>query len=139
MKTYQLRKEDIKRDWRLIDASGVVLGRLSSKIAKILQGKEKPLYTPHLDTGDYVVVTSAEKIRLTGKKLEQKLHRTHTGYPGGLKSTKYKTLIAEKPEKVIKLAVGRMLPKTKLGRKMLKKLYVYRGMEHPHQGQVKAG
>ncbi len=135
MKTYFPKKEEIKRDWYLIDASGLTLGRLASRIATILRGKTKAIYTPHLDVGDYVVVINAEKVKVTGKKLNNKYYARHSGYPGGLKLTSLKTMLEKKPEDVIRCAVKGMLPKGSLGRKMLKKLKVYRGGEHPHMAQ----
>lgn len=135
MKTYFPKKEEIKRDWYVIDANGLTLGRLASKIAAIIRGKTKPIYTPYLDTGDYVVVINAEKIKVTGKKLSNKMYARHSGYPGGIKLTNLKTMLEKKPEEVIRLAVKGMLPKGNLGRKMLKKLKVYRGSEHPHAAQ----
>ncbi len=125
----------IERKWFVVDASGKNLGRLSAEIAKILRGKNKPIFTPHEDTGDYVIVVNAEKIVVTGKKLEQKIYYNHSDYVGGMKETDLKTMIAKKPEKVIELAVKGMLPKGPLGRKMIKKLFVYAGAEHPHQAQ----
>jgi large subunit ribosomal protein L13 len=135
MKTFSAKKEDIQRTWYLVDASGAVLGRLASEIAKVLRGKTKPIYTPHVDTGDYVVVINADKIRLTGKKIDKKAYYWHTGYPGGLKSTNARMLLATKPGSVLKTAVKGMLPKNSLGRKMFKKLKVYVGPDHPHQAQ----
>lgn len=134
-KTYSAKKEDIKRKWYIIDAKGKVLGKVAVKAATILRGKHKPIYTPHIDTGDQVIVINASQVVLTGKKLEQKYYRRHSGYPGGLKSIRYDRLLKEKPEKVIELAVKGMLPKTKLGRAMFKKLRVYKGSEHPHGAQ----
>ncbi|HHF08781.1 MAG: 50S ribosomal protein L13 [Thermotogae bacterium] len=125
----------VERKWYLVDATDVPLGRLATRIALILSGKAKPTYTPHVDTGDFVVVVNAEKIRLTGKKLDQKKYYRHSGYPGGIKERSAREMLAKYPERVIKLAVKRMLPKTKLGDKMLKKLKVYAGPEHKHQAQ----
>ena len=133
--TYSAKKDEIKRKWYIIDAKGEVLGKVAVKAATILRGKHKPIYTPHVDTGDQVIVINASQVVLTGKKLEQKYYRRHSGYPGGLKSIRYDRLLKEKPEKVIKLAVRGMLPKTKLGRAMLKKLRVYKGSEHSHEAQ----
>ncbi len=127
--------KDIEKKWYVVDASGKVLGRLANKIAVILMGKHKPTYTPHVDTGDYVIVVNAEKVVLTGKKLDQKKYYRHSGYPGGLKELTARQMFEKHPEKVVYLAVKRMLPKNKLGRKMLKKLKVYAGPEHPHQAQ----
>lgn len=133
--TYSAKKEEIKRKWYLIDAKGKVLGKVAVRAATILRGKHKPTYTPHVDTGDHVIVINASQVVLTGKKLEQKYYRRHSGYPKGLKSIRYDRLLKEKPEKVIELAVKGMLPKTKLGRAMFKKLRVYRGSEHSHEAQ----
>jgi large subunit ribosomal protein L13 len=133
--TYIAKPAQIERKWYVVDAEGKTLGRLATQIAMILRGKNKPIYTPHVDTGDYVIVINAEKIVLTGKKLDQKMYRHHSLYPGGLKETPYRKLIAEKPEFVISEAVRGMLPKGPLGRKMLKKLKVYRGPEHDNQAQ----
>ncbi len=127
--------EKIERKWFVVDAAGKNLGRLSSEIAKILRGKNKPIYTPHEDTGDYVIVVNAEQIKVTGKKLDQKIYYRHSDYVGGMKETDLKTMIAKKPEKVIELAVKGMLPKGPLGRKMIKKMFVYAGPDHPHQAQ----
>ncbi len=126
---------DIERKWYVVDATGYTLGRLSSEIAKVLRGKNKPTFTPHVDTGDYVIVTNAEKINVTGKKLDQKIYYHHSEYVGGMKETDLKTMLEKKPEKVIELAVKGMLPKGPLGRKMYKKLFVYAGAEHPHAAQ----
>ena len=126
---------NIERKWYIVDATGKVLGRLASRVATILRGKHKPEYAPHLDVGDHVIVINAEKVVLTGKKLEQKEYRRFSGYPGGLKRIKYEKLMKEKPEFVVEKAIKGMLPHTKLGRKMAKKLRVYRGPEHPHQAQ----
>ena len=135
MKTYSVKANEIKREWYLINAEGKTLGRLASEIAKILKGKHKPIYSPHLDCGDYVIVINAEKIRVTGRKLDQKIYYRHSGYPGGLKSITLREQLAKHPERVIKAAVKGMLPKNRLGRKMLKKLKVYAGASHPHQAQ----
>jgi len=135
MKTFMLRKEDVKRDWYLVDATGKTLGRLASEIAKILMGKNKPTYTPHIDGGDFVVVVNAEKVFVTGKKLNQKIYYKHTGYFGHLKETTLKEMLEKKPEEVIRLAVRGMLPKNKLRDKRLKRLKVYAGPEHPHKSQ----
>ncbi len=135
MKSYMAKPNEIERKWYVIDAEGKVLGRLASEIAKILSGKNKPIYTPHVDTGDYVIVINADKIVLTGKKLSQKSYKYHTGYPGGLREISYERMIKEKPEKIIELAVKGMLPKNSLGRAMGKKLKVYRGSEHNHEAQ----
>lgn len=136
-KTYIPKPEEIEkgRKWWLVDASDKPLGRLASKIAHILRGKHKPYFTPHLDCGDFVVVINAEKVKLTGKKWDQKFYYRHSGYPGGLKAIKYSILRRTHPEKIIQLAVKRMLPKNRLGRRMLKKLKVYAGPDHPHAAQ----
>jgi large subunit ribosomal protein L13 len=135
MKTFMAKKEEVKRDWWVVDASGIPLGRLASQVAKLLMGKHKPIYTPHVDTGDFVIVVNAEKIKLTGKKAEEKIYYRHTGYLGHLKKIPYGRLREERPDLMVKLAVKGMLPKNRLGRKMLKKLKVYAGSEHPHQPQ----
>ena len=135
MNTYMAKAEDVQRKWYVVDAEGVVLGRLASQVASILRGKHKPTYTPHVDTGDYVIVLNADKIVLTGKKLDQKVYYHHTGFPGGLKETVYRRLLAEKPEFAIQHAIVGMLPKGPLGRKMAKKLKVYTGTEHEHAAQ----
>jgi len=125
----------IERKWYVVDATGYTLGRLSSEIAKILRGKNKPIFTPHMDTGDYVIITNAEKISVTGKKLDQKIYYHHSEYVGGMKETTLKEMLNKKPEKVIELAVKGMLPKGPLGRQMYKKLFVYAGPEHKHEAQ----
>jgi len=135
MKTFMAKAQEVRRKWYVVDAEGKPLGRLASEVAKILRGKHKPDYTPYVDTGDYVIVLNAEKVLLTGKKLDQKLYRRHSGYPGGLKETKYRDLIAKCPMKAVELAVKGMLPKNSLGRAMFRKLKVYRGAEHNHQAQ----
>jgi large subunit ribosomal protein L13 len=135
MKTFSATKADIQRRWYHIDADGKVLGRVASQIAILLRGKHKPIYTPHMDTGDHVIVVNASKIRLTGNKLEDKFYARHSGYPGGFKSILAGKLLAQKPERVIEIAVKGMLPKNKLGRAMFKKLKVYGGVNHPHQAQ----
>jgi large subunit ribosomal protein L13 len=135
MRTYFPKQGDITPHWFIIDAEGKVLGRLSTEIAKIISGKNKAVYTPFLDTGDFVIVINAEKIVLTGRKETDKIYRSHSLYPGGLKSREARFVRAEKPESMIEEAVWGMLPKNKIGRKMLKKLKVYRGTEHPHQAQ----
>ncbi len=135
MKTYSAKAEDIDRKWYLIDAEGEILGRLATQIATILRGKNKPNYTPSMDLGDYVVVINAEKIKVTGNKLKGKIYRYHTSYPGGLKSVTLETLLKKKPELVVKKAVQGMIPHTKLGRTIIKKLKIYKGNEHPHQAQ----
>lgn len=135
MKSFMAKTNEIDRKWYIIDAEGKVLGRLATEIATILSGKNKPIYTPHTDTGDFVIILNADKIKLTGKKLDQKHYVYHTGHPGGLKEIPYRRLIAEKPEKIIQLAVKGMLPKSSLGRSMIKKLKVYSGVEHNHEAQ----
>lgn len=135
MKTPLPAVNEIERRWFVVDASGQVLGRLATKIATVLRGKHKPQFTPHLDTGDFVVVVNAEKVRLTGRKLDQKKYYRHSGYMGGLKEFTAKQMLQRKPEEVIRLAVKRMLPKNRLGRKQLKKLKIYAGPEHPHVAQ----
>jgi len=135
MRTYFPKKGDVEPRWFVIDAEGKILGRLSTMIANIITGKAKPTYTPFLDTGDHVIVINAEKIRLSGKKESDKIYHHHSLYPGGLKSKQARFVRAEKPESMIEEAVWGMLPKSKLGRKMLKKLKVYRGTNHPHQAQ----
>jgi large subunit ribosomal protein L13 len=135
MGTFMLRKEDIRQDWYVIDATGKTLGRLSSQIALRLMGKHKPIYTPHVDGGDYVIVINAKKIKLTGKKWGQKMYYHHSGYMGGLKTVTAKQIWTKRPERLVELAVKRMLPKNKLASKMLKKLKIYAGSNHPHQAQ----
>ena len=138
MKTVSAKKQDIMKKWLLIDANGQILGRLASKVASLLRGKHKPIFTPHVDTGDHVIVINAEKIRLTGRKLSQKVYYHHTGHPGGLRAIAAGSLLKEDPERLIRKAVQGMLPKTSLGHAMLKKLKVYKGSEHPHQSQQPA-
>jgi large subunit ribosomal protein L13 len=135
MKTYQAKKEDLDHKWYLVNAEGKVLGRLSAELAKILKGKNKPTYTPHLDTGDFVIVVNARKVTLTGKKMKDKVYYHHTGYPGGIKETNAEKLLAKKPTEMIRMAVRGMLPKNSLGRQMLRKLKIYAGPEHPHEAQ----
>ena len=130
MKTFMLRKEDVQRDWYVVDATGKTLGRLASEIAKILMGKHKPTYTPHVDNGDFVVVVNAEKIFVTGKKLDKKIYYKHTGYMGHLKETTLKEMLQKKPEEVIKLAVRGMLPKNKLRKRRMKRLKIFVWSEH---------
>lgn len=134
-KTYFARPGDIERKWYLIDASGKTLGRMATEIAKILRGKNKPSYTPHVDTGDFVVVVNAEKVRLTGKKVDDKIYYRHSGYPGGIKSINARKMLQIFPERVIEYAVWGMLPKNKLGRKQYTKLKVYRGPKHKQEAQ----
>ncbi|MBZ4647516.1 MAG: ribosomal protein [Clostridia bacterium] len=135
MSTYMAKANEINRKWYIIDAEGKPLGRVASQVARILRGKHRPTYTPHVDTGDHVIVINADKVVLTGKKLDQKLYRRHTLHPGGLKEIKYRDLLATKPERAMMLAVKGMLPHNSLGRKALKKLRVYKGTEHNHQAQ----
>lgn len=135
MKTFMQRSEDVKRKWFIIDADGKILGRLATKIATILRGKNKPEYTPHVDTGDHIIVLNAEKVRVTGKKMSDKKYQTYSGYPGGQKEYSLQTMLKDKPEEVIKRAVKGMLPHNTLGRKMLTKLKIYKGSEHPHIAQ----
>ena len=135
MKSFMAKKHEVEQKWLLVDADGAILGRMAAKIAPILMGKTKPTYTPHVDVGDYVVVINAEKIQLSGKKAETKEYDHYTHHPGGHKYVSFADMLAKKPEKVIEMAVRRMLPKNKLARQMLKKLKVYRGAEHGHQAQ----
>ena len=135
MKSFMASPATIDRKWYVVDAEGQTLGRLSSEIAKILRGKNKPTYTPHIDTGDNVIVVNAEKIKVTGKKLDQKIYYNHSDFPGGMRETTLKEMLAKKPEDVITLAVKGMLPKGPLGRSMITKLHVYAGAEHPHAAQ----
>ena len=135
MKTYQAKKEELEQKWYLVNAEGKVLGRLATELAKILKGKNKPIYTPHLDTGDFVIVVNAGKLTLTGKKMKDKIYYHHTGYPGGIKEMNAEKLLAKKPTEMIRMAVKGMLPKNVLGRQMLRKLKVYAGPNHPHEGQ----
>ena len=135
MKTYMAKPAEVERKWYVVDATDMVLGRLASQVAMVLRGKNKPTFTPNVDTGDYVIIINADKVRLTGKKLEKKYYRYHTGYIGGLKEVQYKKLMAEKPEFVVYKAVKGMLSKNAIGRTMIKKLHVYAGNEHNHQAQ----
>ncbi len=135
-KTFVTKESDIKREWLVLDAAGQNLGRVASKVAAILRGKHKPIFTPGLDTGDHVIVVNAEKITVTGKKLDEKFYYTVSMYPGGLRATSLRTQLAKHPERVITHAVWGMLPHNKLGKAMLKKLKVYAGAEHPHQAQM---
>ena len=135
MRTFSPKAGDITRQWHVIDASDIVLGRLASHVAILLRGKHKPIFAPHIDTGDFVIVINAEKVALTGRKLEQKLAHRHSGYPGGLTSVAYRDLLDRHPERVIEKAVKGMLPKNSLGRGQLRKLKVYAGPHHPHQAQ----
>lgn len=133
--TYHAKNNEVDQDWHLVDASDEILGRLSVRIAVILMGKHKPQYTPHHDVGDFVIVTHAEQIRMTGNKLDQKLSKHFSGYPSGQKTRSYRWMLEHRPEELIRNSVRRMLPKNKLARQMLKKLKIYRGAEHPHQAQ----
>ena len=135
MKTYMAKAETVQRKWYVVDAEGMVLGRLASQVAAILRGKNKPTFPPHVDTGDHVIVLNADKVVLTGDKLNQKFYRRHSGYPGGLKETSYKDLMAKKADLAVIEAVRGMLPKNALGRQMIKKLRVYKGAEHDHAAQ----
>jgi len=135
MKSYMARPMQIERKWHLIDAEGQTLGRLATEIARVLRGKTKPQYTPHIDTGDFVVVVNADKVVVTGRKAEQKVYYRHTGYPGGLKETSYEVMMERKPTEVLRKAVKGMMPKTRLGRQQFKKLKIYAGPEHPHEAQ----
>lgn len=135
MKTHSTKPSDINRGWYLVDAEGQTLGRLASEIAKVLRGKHKPIYAPHLDTGDYVIVINAEKVHVTGNKLDQKMYHRHSGYPGGLKSITLREQLKRHPSRVIRSAVRGMLPHNKLGRATIRKLKVYAGDAHPHQAQ----
>jgi large subunit ribosomal protein L13 len=135
MKTYQAKKEEVGHDWYLVNAEGKVLGRLAVAVANVLRGKHKPTYTPHVDTGDFIVVVNARKVSLTGRKLKNKIYYHYTGYPGGIKEMSAEKLLAKKPAEMIRMAVRGMLPKTSLGRQMLRKLKVYAGPNHPHEAQ----
>ena len=135
MKTVSAKPETVKRDWYVVDANGKTLGRLATELARRLRGKHKPIYTPHVDTGDYLVVVNAEKVAVTGKKLTDKMYHRFTGYIGNLKSTSLRDMLASHPERAIEIAVKGMLPKNPLGRAMFKKLKVYKGADHPHAAQ----
>ena len=135
MKTYSPKAGEIERAWYVVDADGAVLGRLASEVAQILRGKHKPTWAPHLDAGDHVIVVNAGGVRLTGEKDQKKIYYSHSGYPGGLREVEYERMAREKPERVVEKAIRGMLPKSRLGRRMLRKLSVYRGPEHPHQAQ----
>ena len=135
MRTFTAKTAEIKRQWYVVDAQGQTLGRLASKIAPILKGKHKPTYTPHLDCGDYVIVINVDKVRVTGRKLDQKIYYRHTEYPGGLRSINLRDQLAQHPDRVLLSAVKGMLPKNRLGRQMIKKLKLYAGEAHPHQAQ----
>lgn len=135
MNTYMANAQTVERKWYVVDADGVALGRLASQVAGILRGKHKPSFTPHVDTGDYVIIVNAGKAKLTGRKLDQKYYYHHSGYPGGLKATSYRNLMVDKPEFAMRHAIVGMLPKGPLGRKMAKKMFIYAGAEHEHQAQ----
>ncbi|HDZ56587.1 MAG TPA: 50S ribosomal protein L13 [Pseudomonas xinjiangensis] len=135
MKTFSAKPESVKRDWYVVDASGLTLGRLATEIATRLRGKHKPEYTPHVDTGDYIVVVNAEKVHVTGNKAQDKIYYSHSGFPGGIKSINFEKLISRAPERVIESAVKGMLPKNPLGRAMYRKMKVYKGAAHPHAAQ----
>ncbi|HSK47548.1 MAG TPA: 50S ribosomal protein L13 [Coriobacteriia bacterium] len=135
MKTYHAKPGEIEREWLLIDATDMVVGRLASEVAQILKGKRKPVYTPHVDTGDFVVIINAEKVRLTGNKANTKMYYSHSGYPGGLKEVSFQRMLAKHPERILEKAIKGMLPKNTLGRAMNRKLKVYAGPEHPHEAQ----
>jgi large subunit ribosomal protein L13 len=135
MKTYQAKKEEVQHQWYLVDAEVKVLGRLATELAKLLRGKTKPIYTPHVDTGDFVIVVNAGKVALTGKKMKDKIYYHHTGHPGGIREMNAEKLLAKKPTEMIRIAVKGMLPKTSLGRQMIRKLKVYAGANHPHEAQ----
>ncbi|MCI8558084.1 MAG: 50S ribosomal protein L13 [Lachnospiraceae bacterium] len=135
MKSFMASPATIERKWYVVDASGYTLGRLASEVAKVLRGKNKPIFTPHIDTGDYVIIVNADKVKVTGRKLDQKIYYHHSEYVGGMKETTLREMMAKKPEKVVELAVKGMLPKGPLGRQMYTKLHVYAGPEHNHQAQ----
>ena len=135
MKTFRASPATIERKWYVVDATDMTLGRLASEVAKVLRGKNKPIFTPHMDTGDYVIIVNAAKVKVTGKKLDQKIYYRHSGYVGGMKETTLREMMAKKPERVIELAVKGMLPKGPLGRQMYRKLHVYAGPEHEHAAQ----
>lgn len=133
MKTYTTKPSDIKRDWYIVDAQGQTLGRLATRVASVLRGKHKPIYSPHMDTGDFVIIVNAKKVATTGRKLDEKIYYRHTGYPGGLKEINLRDQLATHPERVLLSAVRGMLPHNRLGRAMFKKLKVYAGADHPHE------
>jgi large subunit ribosomal protein L13 len=135
MKSYMARALEVERKWYVVDAEGQTLGRLATEVAGILRGKNKPQYTPHVDTGDFVVVVNAEKVVVTGRKAEQKVYRRHSGYPGGLKTTTYEQMLERRPTEILRRAVKGMMPKTRLARQQLRKLKIYAGPEHPHAAQ----
>ncbi|MDQ4106333.1 MAG: 50S ribosomal protein L13 [Actinomycetota bacterium] len=135
MKSYMARPQEVERKWYVIDAEGQTLGRLASEIARLLRGKTKPQYTPHVDTGDFVIVVNADRVGVTGRKVEQKVYRRHTGYPGGLREVSYEQMMDRKPAEVLRKAVYGMMPKTRLARQQFRKLKIYAGPEHPHEAQ----
>lgn len=135
MKTYHQKPSEVQRDWLLVDASNQVLGRLATQIATLLRGKHKPTYTPSIDGGDFVVVVNCEKIKIMGRKDEQKVYYRHTGYPGGIKATPYKMMLTKHPDRILRIAVKGMLPKNRIGRRLLAKLRIYAGPNHPHAAQ----
>lgn len=135
MKTFSAKEEQIKSKWYMIDANGEILGRLAVKVATIIRGKHKPTFTPHVDTGDYVVIVNAEKVRLTGNKLKDKIYQHHTGHPGGIRKISAEKLLQKKPEEILKKAIKGMLPKNSLGRKIFKKAKIYASTDHPHEAQ----
>lgn len=136
MKSYMARPQEVERKWYVVDAEGKTLGRLAAEIARVLRGKNKPQYTPHVDTGDFVVVINADRIEVTGRKAEQKVYRRHTGYPGGLREMSYEVMMERKPTEILRKAVKGMMPRTRLGRQQLRKLKIYAGPEHPHAAQT---
>ena len=138
MKTYAAKEVEVKRRWYLVDAENQILGRMATRIANVLRGKHKPTYTPNVDTGDFVVVINAEKVAVTGKKAQQKVYQRYSGYPSGLKKIKYADMQRRHPDRIIRLAVQRMIPKNRLGRKVIKKLKIYSGPDHPHEAQKPA-
>lgn len=136
MQTYMATPKDIERKWYILDAANKPLGRLATEAARLLRGKHKPIFTPHLDTGDHVIIINAEKVILTGNKLQQKQYHRHSGFPGGIKSINYETLMASKPERAVEKAVKGMIPHNRLGRQIMQKIRIYRGNEHPHMAQM---
>jgi large subunit ribosomal protein L13 len=135
LKTYSAKTDEVQKEWYIVDADGQTVGRLAVQIANVLRGKHKPTYTPHIDSGDHVIVINAEKVVVSGKKYEEKLYRHHTGFIGGLKTFTFKQMMERKPERIMEIAVGGMLPHNRLGRQQIKKLHVYVGTEHPHHAQ----
>jgi large subunit ribosomal protein L13 len=135
LKTYSAKTDEVQKEWYVVDADGQTVGRLAVQIANVLRGKHKPTYTPHIDSGDHVIVINAEKVVVSGKKYEEKLYRHHTGFIGGLKTFTFKQMMERKPERIMEIAVGGMLPHNRLGRQQIKKLHVYVGAEHPHHAQ----